>query len=303
MEIGKYGVFIDAVTEPGLASCGIGVLIEPADKKSILCISDYVETSDVNQALSKALFAALKELRKRNIREFEIFSDSEGLVQQLKGIYLLRDPLLKQLKNVMKTRFADVDFKVNQIKFEDNQQAHALACKGLDKFKQKGAFASSPLSFVIESDLPDEKAQKPSIDIQRSAGGVVYKKDGDKYKICLIAKHNLKIWALPKGRVGEGETPEQTAVREVLEETGHRADIKVKIDEIDYHFFWKDNNTLYHKFVFFYLMPLVEENAQCRDSEADMVRWATPGEAYKTVTYINEKDVIKKAWKILNQLA
>ncbi|MCE1247994.1 MAG: NUDIX domain-containing protein [Firmicutes bacterium] len=303
MECGKYGVFIDAVTDPGLAACGIGILIIPCDEKNVICISDYVETTDLHQALSKALLMSLRELRKRNIREFEIFSDSEGLVQQLKGIYLMRDPLLKQLKNVMKTRFPKVDFKVNLIKFEDNTKANELAVKGLDKFKQKGAFASSPLSFVIEPEELKNQPTKPGIDVQRSAGGVVYKKDGDKYKICLIAKHNLKIWALPKGRVGEGESPEQTAVREVLEETGHRAEVKIKLDEIDYHFYWKENNTLYHKFVFFYLMPLLEENAQPRDDEADMVRWMTPGEAHKTVTYINEKDVIKKAWKILEQLA
>jgi ribonuclease HI/ADP-ribose pyrophosphatase YjhB (NUDIX family) len=156
--------------------------------------------------------------------------------------------------------------------------------------------------------LPDEeKTGDISEDInleekeerQISAGGVVYKKEGQKYKICLIAKKNKRVWAFPKGRVNAGENLEETARREIAEETGHLTEVREKIDEISYYFYWKDANIFYHKTVYFFLMPLMVENYCSRDMEADDVIWLTLGEAYKKLTYINEKEILKKAQKIL----
>lgn len=139
-------------------------------------------------------------------------------------------------------------------------------------------------------------------EIQMSAGGVMYRKDGNVVKVCLIAKKGRRVWALPKGRVDPGETPEMTAQREVLEETGHLARVADKIDAIDYYFFWKDTNTLYHKVVHFFLMPLEQEGATPKDTEADAVAWFTLGEAYKKLTYLNEKEIIRQAQRILKIL-
>jgi 8-oxo-dGTP diphosphatase len=139
-------------------------------------------------------------------------------------------------------------------------------------------------------------------EIQMSAGGVLYRKDGNAIKVCLIAKKGKRVWALPKGRVDPGETPEVTAQREVLEETGHFARVADKIDAIDYYFFWKDTNTLYHKVVYFYLMPLETEGLVPKDSEADAVAWFTLGDAYRKLTYLNEKEIIRQAQRILKIL-
>jgi len=134
---------------------------------------------------------------------------------------------------------------------------------------------------------------------QISAGGVVYKKEGQKYKICLIGKKNKRVWAFPKGRVNAGENLEETARREIAEETGHLTEVREKIDEISYYFYWKDANIFYHKTVYFFLMPLMVEDYCPRDTEADDVIWLTLGEAYRKLTYINEKEILKKAQKIL----
>jgi 8-oxo-dGTP diphosphatase len=152
-------------------------------------------------------------------------------------------------------------------------------------------------NFNYSDETPDRKEE-----IQMSAGGVLYKKEGNIMKVCLIAKKGKRVWALPKGRVDPGETPEETAKREVLEETGHLARVTEKIDQIDYFFYWKDANTLYHKIVYFYLMPLVTEGSKAKDSEADAVAWFTLGEAYKKLTYINEKEIIRQAQRILKIL-
>lgn len=70
-----------------------------------------------------------------------------------------------------------------------------------------------------------------------SAGGVVYKKEGDKMLI-LISKHSGHHgWVFPKGFIGDkikNETKENTAVREVEEETGIKAEIEKELSPVTY---------------------------------------------------------------------
>lgn len=134
---------------------------------------------------------------------------------------------------------------------------------------------------------------------QHSAGGVVYKREGARLKICLVSKKNGRIWALPKGRLDPGETPVQTAHREILEETGHLAQVGMQIDEIHYYFFLNENQTYYHKTVTFFVMKVEKENACQRDQEADEVAWFDFPEALRRLSYLNEKKILKKAQRMV----
>ena len=170
---------------------------------------------------------------------------------------------------------------------------------------------SAPVRDRLDHAMAQSAAQPPSEDLsgedcleereerQISAGGVVYKKEGGRYKICLVAKKNKRVWALPKGRLNPGENLEETAQREIAEETGLLTEVHEKLDEISYYFYWKDENVFYHKTVYFYMMPVIKENYCQRDTEVDAVIWLSLGEAYKKLTYLNEKEVMKKAQKIL----
>lgn len=134
---------------------------------------------------------------------------------------------------------------------------------------------------------------------QHSAGGILVKKKGNRPQICLLSKRGGRVWAFPKGRVKPGESLEQTAEREILEETGHRAQALEKLDVIEYCFFLKENQTFYQKTVTFFLMSLVEEDAQPRDDEADSVGWYDVGVAKKKLSYLNEKKTLGKAENLL----
>lgn len=134
---------------------------------------------------------------------------------------------------------------------------------------------------------------------QHSAGGLLVRKKGNRAQVCLVSKKGGRVWAFPKGRVNPGEVLEETAVREVLEETGHKASVLDKLDVIEYYFFLKENNTFYHKTVTFFLMKLEEEDVQPRDEEADSVGWYDAGVAKKKLSYLNEKKILGKAEGLL----
>lgn len=302
MKKNNYKILIDSVSTDEANNTGIGIVIVNPEGQIINKVSKHLQGYNSIQAKYKALMYSLRVMKKWGVRSFDVFSDSEDFIRQMQGIYRMRDPILKQLKNMINTGFQDVEMDFVLTSPDEISVAADMAQKGLNALKKSGAFESPPLNMKASQEAYQEGLQKPCADIQRSAGGVLYKKDGDKYKICIISKKNNKVWALPKGRVNEGETPEETAVREVSEETGHLGSIQVLLDQINYYFFWKDNNTLYHKFVYFFLMLLVEENIRTRDQEADSIRWVYPGEAHKMLTYINEKEVIQKAVKLLEQM-
>ncbi|MCL5772919.1 MAG: reverse transcriptase-like protein [Firmicutes bacterium] len=292
-------IFIDGAARGNPGPAGIGVAVYDSNGISLLEISDSVGNCTNNQAEYNALLIALKESAPFNSPEIRIFSDSELLVKQMRGEYRVRDEKLKELFCRARKLIAGKKVSFFNIRREENKRADQLANRGIDEnFIPSASEKRDERPRILH---PTETAaeEERREELQISAGGVVYKKEGSQIKICLIAKKNRKVWAIPKGRVEPGESPEFTAEREILEETGLLAKVKEKIDEIDYYFYWKDNDTLYHKVVYFYLMPVVEVNYQKKDSEADAVAWFTPGEAYKMLTYLNEKEVVRKAQKLL----
>lgn len=136
--------------------------------------------------------------------------------------------------------------------------------------------------------MSKDKAHKK----QHSAGGILFKKKGRSYQVCLISKHEGRVWSIPKGRRKEGETLEQTAEREILEETGHRGRCIHRVNDIHYHFFVKAENAIYHKTASFFLLELLEENACKPDSEAYQIAWLDPKTARNKLSYRNEKKIL-----------
>ena len=67
------------------------------------------------------------------------------------------------------------------------------------------------------------------------AGGIVFRRDADAIRYLLVtAKNQDKDWVLPKGHIESGESPRETAVREVLEESGVRARVIEKLGRLEF---------------------------------------------------------------------
>ncbi|VAX28342.1 hypothetical protein MNBD_NITROSPIRAE02-1405 [hydrothermal vent metagenome] len=130
---------------------------------------------------------------------------------------------------------------------------------------------------------------------QISAGGVVFKRDSDGIKVVLVSVKNGSVWTLPKGLVEKGEQPEVAAIREVQEETGLRGRIVDSLDTVSYWYFLKDENTKYHKTVYYYLIEYMGGSTGNHDWEVDEASWFPLDDALKMVKYKGDREILERA--------
>src|SRR5690348_8509714 len=143
-----------------------------------------------------------------------------------------------------------------------------------------------------------------------SAGGVVLRPMGGRWHIAVIEprrepeaspgtrkrKSQSPVLALPKGLVDPGEKPEQTAIREVHEETGVAAAMIDKLTDIKYFYVrsWSDRQRVF-KIVSFYLLRYEagEIDAISPDMRIEVQRalWLPLDDAPKQLAYKSERDV------------
>jgi 8-oxo-dGTP pyrophosphatase MutT (NUDIX family) len=136
---------------------------------------------------------------------------------------------------------------------------------------------------------------------QFSAGGIVFK--NQKFEtLILLARHSQHHgWVFPKGLIGDsvkGEKKEQTALREVKEETGAIGKIIKMLTPVAYWF--KLEGELIKKTVFYFLMEYVEGDIAKHDHEMDAVEWLSKDKVEERLTYKSDKQVWQEALKILN---
>ena len=133
-----------------------------------------------------------------------------------------------------------------------------------------------------------------------SAGGVVYRRDGDEIEIVLASRRTRRgelAWGLAKGGIEDNESPEEAAVREVREETGLLAEIEGSRGETRYFYVWEDVRI--RKTVHFFLMRHTGGNIDDRDDEMEEIRWFPLERALKRAAYRGERDVLVRAAEIL----
>src|SRR5437867_11483753 len=114
-----------------------------------------------------------------------------------------------------------------------------------------------------------------------SSGGVVFRPAGAGYEAALISvpRADGDAWALPKGWIEKGEDLEQTAVREVREETGLDAKVLRQLGEVTYEFYSKADRSRIVKTVHLSLMDYLGGNTGDHDDEVEGLRWFCLGDA------------------------
>jgi len=136
-----------------------------------------------------------------------------------------------------------------------------------------------------------------------SAGGVVVDVHHGVARLAVIARRNRAgriEWCLPKGHLESDETLEQTAVREVAEETGIVGRVLVSLGTVDYWF--SAAGTRVHKVVHHYLLEATGGELSVAgdpDAEAIDVAWFPLGDVDSPLTFPNERRIAQAAWERL----
>jgi 8-oxo-dGTP pyrophosphatase MutT (NUDIX family) len=131
-----------------------------------------------------------------------------------------------------------------------------------------------------------------------SAGGVVVRRVRGEWRLAAIRPGGKeKVWALPKGLVGRGESPADTALREVAEETGIEGRLVEKLGDVRYVYTW-DGERIFKVVSFFLLRyrrgrlgDLPEHTAH----EVDEVRWLPLEDAPRLLAYRGEREMAERA--------
>lgn len=137
-----------------------------------------------------------------------------------------------------------------------------------------------------------------------SAGGVIFKKVKGAVRVALISVKGGKVWGLPKGAVEHGENIARTAHREVREETGLDGRILGKIGHVEYFFTYKEEAGAKRvfKIVYFFLMRYTGGSVRDHDDEVDESRWFEIGTAIELMKYEDEKEMLRKAQRMIEAL-
>jgi 8-oxo-dGTP pyrophosphatase MutT (NUDIX family) len=129
-----------------------------------------------------------------------------------------------------------------------------------------------------------------------SAGGIVVRSKAGRHQLVVGSRRRERdgrTWTLPKGTPKRGETIEETALREVAEETGLSVRITAPLDSIAYTFI--QSGTRINKTVHYFLMEPTGGDLARHDHEFDQVRWIGFDEAPTILTFETERALVAQA--------
>jgi 8-oxo-dGTP pyrophosphatase MutT (NUDIX family) len=129
-----------------------------------------------------------------------------------------------------------------------------------------------------------------------SAGGIVVRYEQGTPQIVIGRRRRERdgvTWTLPKGTPVPGESTEETALREVAEETGLEVRITAPLDSIEYWF--APQGLRIHKTVHYFLMEPIGGDLADHDHEFDEVRWVSLEEAPALLTFETERALVGRA--------
>jgi 8-oxo-dGTP diphosphatase len=146
-----------------------------------------------------------------------------------------------------------------------------------------------------------KNGEKLKTESQHSAGGVAFREIDGRLEIAIILTHPERRWQLPKGMIDEGETAEQSALREVREEAGIEAEVIAPLDRTEYWFVAARNGvrSRFHKHVHWFLMKYLSGDVADHDHEVAEARWVGVNEALKMLVFKNEREIVEKAVEMI----
>ena len=124
----------------------------------------------------------------------------------------------------------------------------------------------------------------------KAAGGVVWRRAGETIAIAVAHRPRYDDWSLPKGKLDEGESWEDAAVREVEEETGIRCRLGEELEPVSYQ-----DRKGRAKVVRYWLMEPEDDVAFTPNDEVDEMRWLSPEVAVGILSYPHDRELVLSA--------
>ena len=156
---------------------------------------------------------------------------------------------------------------------------------------QPGEIFYEPELRNMLSKLKNVKIKSMRCLYEKSCGGIIFYKTKQNTKILLVKNNNGRYWSFPKGHIEQGETEQETAIREIKEETGLDVTLVKNFREIsEYCPFGK-----IRKRVVFFLARAFTDNVRIQEEEIDSFIWVDLQQARKLCSYDNDLRIIDKA--------
>ncbi len=145
---GAYTANIDGAARGNPGPAAYGVLLRRPDGKPLDSLGKYIGRATNNVAEYYALIAALDYAAAKGIKRLRVYSDSQLIVNQIKGLYKVKHPDLRPLHERAKKQAAGLEaFTIQYVPREKNHEADALANAALDSTSGvKPAYHSAPES-------------------------------------------------------------------------------------------------------------------------------------------------------------
>ena len=126
---------------------------------------------------------------------------------------------------------------------------------------------------------------------ETSAGGVVYRRVGGKIEVAIAEQFDritrARTIRLPKGKIDAGETAEQAAVREVVEETGFQSRVVRPLGSVQYSY--DDTDGRVSKEVHYFLLEWIDAEPLEPDGEMDRIYWCPIADAQRNLSFETEQ--------------
>ncbi len=122
----------------------------------------------------------------------------------------------------------------------------------------------------------------------QAAGGLVWRQAPGGRELAVIHRRRYQDWSLPKGKLKTGESWQQAALREVLEETGCEAMLGDFAGQIDYYVRGTPKRVL------FWHMQTVADCQFYPNEEVDAIEWMAPDRALERLNYAGERALLAR---------
>ncbi len=127
-------IYIDGASRGNPGRAGAGVWITDGEGKKISEVSRYLGRKTNNQAEYWAFLLALREAERLEGEHIQVFTDSELVARQVRGVYRVKDSGLKGLhQKVLQNLKAFSSFEIESIPREDNKEADRLANEAIER--------------------------------------------------------------------------------------------------------------------------------------------------------------------------